>query len=442
MPSMSPVNWIRRPRLGQQANAPNSADMPSPEERRNARLLRYEAPFTSLALGGVPNFIALFAIELGASNALVGWLTSGPALLNLGWLIPCGRLVQRARSYGYALAAGALFQRLLLIALAGVVFLPASWRPAAVVLLVTLSTLPNTMWGISFHTASGELFSPQHLTRLVGQRWAAANITSVIGMLALGKLIDALPFPLNFQVMFVGIGVVTLTSVALVLRLRFPPRTRSSFEKMAIWQMVRVPSELWRRYRPFISYEAGILIAQLALYAAVPLLRIYWVRDLHATGGWVGALTAVFSVGATLGNLLWGRWSHPSRDRRNVLIASCGVLAAYPMLTAAFGSLAPLLGVMFLAGFFSGGNDLLLFNRTVQLTPRDQRPTFIAFHNITINSAAFAGPLLSTILAELWGARMVLVVIGALGLLGALLIYLLGWGELRQDEEADSVGEP
>ena len=104
------------------------------------------------------------------------------------------------------------------------------------------------------------------------------------------------------------------------------------------------------------------------------------------------------------------------------------------MLTAAFESLTPLIFVVALVGFFAGG-DLILFNRMVQVSPRKRRPTFLAIHNITASVAAFVAPLISAALADSLGTRAVLFGVAALGLVGALLIYLLGWREMPDESE-------
>jgi MFS family permease len=199
----------------------HDGDIPTADERFNARLFNAEAPFTSIAIS-LQNFFALFAIELGASNALVGWLTSGPALVSLVWLIPCGRIVQRARTTAGPFATGALFHRMLLIAMGVIPLLPPEWRAWALVLLVTAQSVPGTLRAIAFQTASGEMFSARYFTHFIGQRWAIMSVADVVGMLLLGWMVEAIPFPLSLQVLCGGIGLLALVSIWFVLRLRLP----------------------------------------------------------------------------------------------------------------------------------------------------------------------------------------------------------------------------
>lgn len=415
---------------------PDPTDVITPEELHNSRVLLWEAPFTNIAFGSVANFFALFAIQLGGSNAVVGWLTSGPAVVNMLWPLPSARIIQRLGNYPRTLALSAFFHRLPIIAMAGIPFLPPAWRAWAIVALTTLSALPATIWGASFQMASAEMFHPRHLARVVGERWAVMSIVGMAASLLLGKMLDLIPFPLNFQVLFASLGLLTLASVWFVLRLRMPPSEKGAGSSASTEENATPPAPWWRTYRQFALYEVGVFVSYFAMFAAVPLFRIYWVRDLGATGTWIGILTAAYSAGGLLGYTFWGRWNRPEREQRGLLVASMGILAGYPLLNAALHHLALLVPVMFFAGFTGGGNELIIFNRTVELSPRRTRPTFVAVHQMIVNAAAFLAPLASTALADAFGARWMLMGFGTFGLIAAGLLCWLGWAPQPKESEA------
>jgi MFS family permease len=281
-----------------------------------------------------------------------------------------------------------------------------------------------------------DLFSPRHFTRFVGQRWAVCNVTTIAGTFLLGSFLDAVRFPINFQVMYVVVGLTTMVSAVMIARLRLPARVRRSPESKRRGE--RLPlSAFWHRYRTFVMFEIAMCVAYLALNAASPLYRIYWVRDLGAAGTWLGALTAAFALGAILGNLVWGRLGHSGHERACWLIGACGYMGAYPLLTSYFGGLAPLLAVNAVCGFFAAANDLMMFKRMVQLMPRLERPRFLSINYVVLNTVAFVGPLGSTLLADSQGTRHVLVLLGLLGFAGAALLYLLPWGKTPDEIAAE-----
>ncbi len=420
-----PARWARRLRPG--ASGLDPADPPTAQELHNGRLMLLEGPFAGLALIGVPSFYAYFAIQLGASNATVGWLTAGPALISMLWLIPCSQWIQRSYSLKSPMLIGLLIHRVLLMALALIAFLPANGRAAGMVLVASLIALPLQSWALALDTLAGDVLTPRHFARLIGRRWAAIDLSGLIAVLLLGKMIDALTFPLNWIILTGGLGLITLASVGIMAAVQATPHARPAADAPAVERPRMTPRTLWRDYRPFILLEMGVFLIYFALFAASPMLRIFWVRDLGANGEWMGGLTAAFSAGAVLGSLFWGPLSHPRSDRRNCLIGGMGAIAGYPVATALLGSLPAAAVVAAAAGFFVVGNDLMIYKRVMATAPSAQRASLLAIHNITFNGVAFLAPLLSTTLADTAGARLTLFVTGAFGLVGVLFLYVWGW---------------
>jgi MFS family permease len=397
------------------------------EEWRNSNLYTFEGPISGLVGALAASLVTLFAIQLGASNSMVGWITSGPALVSLFWLIPSGRLIQRWGDYSRALAVAMAGNRMTLLALAAVPFLPADWRAPAVVVIMTLAAFPNGMWGPSTMSAAGEMFAPENLAKLLSRRWVAYYVSSVIFTPLGGALIDLIRFPVNFQVIFAALGLVGFSSLWFILRLRLPQRDWAHNPAIAAPPAGALRWRALTRYRSVILFEIGILVTYFAWFAAAPVYPIYWVRDLGASGLWIGLLAAGQSVGAAIGSAVWGRWSRPHRDRRNVMWIIWGGMALYPILSAAFPFLTPQLLFVVWAGACVAGGDVLLFNRMYQIFPRGERPTLFSFHQVILNVAAFVGPLVSTMLVDQVGPRPVLAMISVIGLAGGVLIYWFGW---------------
>jgi hypothetical protein len=429
-----PARWARR--LLPSAGGLDPSEAPTPQEAHNGRLMMWEGPFAGLALIGVPSFYAFFAIQQGAGNTTVGWLTAGPALVSLLWLIPCSQLIQRSRSLKSPILWGLAFHRVLLMALALLTFVPAGWRSTGMVVLASAIAVPLQTWALAFDTLAGDVLTPRHFARLIGRRWAAIDLSGLIAVLLLGKMIDALPFPLNWALLTGGLGLVTLASVAIMARVQAAERARPAADDGSAERPRVTARTLWRDYRAFILLEIGVFLIYLALFAAAPLLRIYWVRELGATGGWMGGLTAAFSGGAVAGSLFWGPLSHPQRDRRVCLIGGLGCLVGYPAATALLGSLPAAAVAAAAGGFFIVANDLMIYKRVMAASPSAQRASLLAIHNIVFNGVAFLAPLLSTALADQAGARLALFVAGACGLAGALYFYALGWRPAQTPDEA------
>jgi hypothetical protein len=416
------VDRLRLPAL------PGASGDPAADERHNRRVLQVEGIFAGLPANAMGSFFAVFAIALGATNTQVGMITSGPALMSLLCTIPIGRLLQRSRGYVRPIQGALIAHRLLLMALALIPWLPESLRPMGVVALVMLATAPAAVREIGWQSICGVIFSPTTRAYSIGSVWAATNLTSMAWMLLMGHVTDVAPFPVSYQIIFGAGGFIALASVWLMARVRLPDMQPIGSLVADAPRRGLGPGDLWRRYRSFVLFEVGILIGYLAIFGAMPLYPTYWVRDLGAAGIWLGVMPAAFRLGSTPGNLLWGRWLRPDRQRLIGLITNCGTMGLYPLATALFTNLTPLVGVCAVAGFLDGGNGVVVLNRLIQVSPKSERPTLLAIHSMLANVCMLIAPLISTALVDVLGTRSVLVGVGLLGLLGGVTIYFLGWG--------------
>src|SRR5690606_19927953 len=101
-------------------------------------------------LSGVTlTFNSIFALRLGASNLMVGLLTSLPALINVLFQIPAARLIERERDRRRLLLVSGLFMRLPVFLVALVPVLRA-WQAEAMVYITALGTIPAAVGNVAF----------------------------------------------------------------------------------------------------------------------------------------------------------------------------------------------------------------------------------------------------------------------------------------------------
>jgi MFS family permease len=117
------------------------------------------------------------------------------------------------------------------------------------------------------------------------------------------------------------------------------------------------------------------------------------------------------------GYYVWGRIAH-KRGPRWVLLMGALLVSIYPFGTALSRSVWPLVLVVSIAGIAGPAFNLGLFNGLLEAAPTERRTTYVATFNTVINLAAFASPLLGTIVAEWLGIRPALFVGGIARVLG------------------------
>jgi MFS family permease len=396
-------------------------------EEQNNWNLYLDVAWWGVLSGITSTFVSVFAIRLGASNILVGLLVSLPALVNIFWLIPSARIIERQRRRLPVIVLAGFLQRLgyLLIALMPFVFRVD--QPEALVGLVALVTFPTAIASVAFTSLLADVVPADKRAQVVSTRNVLVSIVSTITVLVSGKLLDLLPFPLNYQLLF-GVGfAASLVSLYYVSRIKVADasgaESRPRHKTRPAINLRRSLKQLMS-HGDFVRFSASAFIFHWGLYLPSALYAIYRVKNLGASDTWIGLLSMVQNAVTILTYFYWGRVAGRRGNRRVLLISSLGVVL-YPVLTGLSPRVELLLLPSVVAGIFGAGFNLSFFNTLLEVCPQERRPSYVAINTTLINVAAFLAPLLGTSLTNLSDIRVVFFIAGALRLLGAGFFYQL-----------------
>lgn len=392
-------------------------------DAQNAWNLYGDVAWFGLLFGVAQAFLPILAIRLGGTDTHVGLLSALPALAAIFFSIPGSRLVEREKKPLSVLLITVTFNRVGYLALAIVPFLPEANRADALIAFVALLTIPSAMAGVAFTTMFSHAVRAEDRPRVVSTRNILIGITSTAAALLGGRFLDAVAFPVNYQILFVFAFAVSQMSTYYLWRIRLPERTESNPTLEAQTQRGMMDFLAMFRSSPaYARFTLSAIVVHLGLYFAIPLYSIYWVRELHASEGWIGLITMIGSATTILFYPLWARLAS-RRGNRYVLGISVFALALYPLFTAWSPSVEWILLVQFWGGVFTGGFTLSLFNGLLQVCPDQNRASYIAIFNTLINVAAFISPLVSTSLTSLVGVHTLLFVGAATRLIAAISFW-------------------
>lgn len=360
-------------------------------ERANIRHLVLDIAWFGLALPSTTRFMSIYAIRLGATPLELGWLSSLPAIMLLiasawssGWRARYPNTIR-------ALFWPALAYRLAFFLVGLTPFLPPGWQVAWLILAVSLPALPQGVGTVLFLVMMRESVRPDHLRRLVSYRLTAMNVAIAVAALAYGVWLEAAPFPLNYQVMFLLSFVFTLASLSNVLTVHilYPSPTPVGEQVMIRpWRSVS--------FRRVAFVAAAVHVSFFSASAVIP-LRL--VNELGASEGFMalfgvaelvaGAVAAAFTnrIGRRIGNLAMSVWGMIGAA------AAAAIIALFPRLELALVASA-LTGASWMAvvvGLFS------FFSET---TPVEDMTRYTTAYNQTISLAIFVGPMLGSVLAN------------------------------------------
>ncbi len=403
----------------------------TPLQRRNFLNVQIDAVGIGLASAAAP-FLPVFLTRLGATNFQVGLLTAMPAFTGLFLALIVGRFLQRRPQ----IVPWFSVARLMVVssyALTGIVpfIVPREFAVQAVLLIWALATLPQTVVNVAFSVVMNAVAGPKGRYELMSRRWSILGLTTSVAVAAVGQILDRTGFPFNYQVVFMGLSLGGLISFYFSSHITLPdaePPPRKLGRSLS--QRFKDYVNLIRSEPAFVSFMAKRFVYFSGAALAVPLLPLYYVREVHASDAWIGIISTTQTAIMLVGYFLWMRQSKVRGSRFVLLWTSLG-LSFYPMLIAFTHQVEWLAFYAGLAGIFQAGLDLVFFDELMKTVPHKYSATFVSLAQSLQHLSTVAAPLIGTLLADQVGLGGALVV--------SALVRFVGFGLFAWSQEVKAV---
>ena len=422
------------------------------EYRSNFTHLYFDIAWFGVLAASTVSFTAVYATRQGANAFQLGLLSAAPAIVNMAFTLPAGRWLE-GQPIDTAVFWSAVLYRIFYL-----LWLPLPWLFAPdvqvwVLIGLTLAMgIPGTSLAVGFNALFAEAVPPEWRGHVAGIRNALLSVTFILVSLLCGQILEKLPFPGGYQVVFalgcLGAAISTLHLWFVTPRpnelvqprsgrslgdLASPGRFRLVVEGirpgLGLRFLTRHPGQgLLKRGlapKPFARMVAVIFAFNFAVYLAIPLFPIRWVDQLHLSDQQIGWGTAVFYATVFVGSMQLERLVQRLGNQRVTAIGAL-FMGAYPACMA----LAKGLG-LYLFGSVMGGLGWALVggalvNYVLERVPADQRPGYLAWYNLALNAALLLGSLLGPVVAGYITVPVALMLFAVFRCLAALAI--LRWG--------------
>jgi hypothetical protein len=374
-------------------------------------------------------FLPVFLLRLGASGNDVGLLTSLPALTAFVLAIPLGRMLQgRAKIVPWysRLRLVAWSSYAIIAAVAAV--LPRDEAIPVALAVWALASLPSTAALVAFPMVMDGAAGPGGRFDLLGRRWAIAGVIGALAVAVGGQFLNALPFPLNFEILLVivtlaGVGSYFQSSRIVIADQVVAPRpeTRPPVRERlrALWTLVIAN-------RSFTRFELRAFVYTASIGISLPVLPLFYVQDLAASDAWIGIIAAAGSAGAVLGYLAARQLSR-RQSGEVLLLPALLVMAAAPAVLSIAGWMPVVAALAFIAGVAGAAAQLALFDALMRRMPKDHGVTFSSVDQSIQNFAFVLAPNAGGFLAVAIGGRLTLVAIAIVGFVAFILFAVEAW---------------
>lgn len=401
-------------------------------QQRNIWHLYQDLIWLGLATAAA-NYINVYAIRLGASEALLGLRTAFPSLLMVLLRIPAARLTERTADRKGLIVRSLFASRLvylLISLLPWLALLPVLKQipPATLlIVLVILISVPQVLSSAGWDSFFADVVPERRRARVVSMRSAFTNLISLTMVPLMGSFLEWVPFPLNYQVVFFLAFIGSMVSTWHVVAIKADPvpleRTKHSPLDVAEARTILRDSP------EFGWLVLATFVYQWAISIASPLFSLYFVEQLGASESWIGWRMTLASAMSIVAYRFWPRQIEKHGEAR-MLVLTAPMMALFPLLTGLATTLTPHLFIVLIPRLFGACVMLARYGILLRVSPVDRRPTYIAIYAILVNVAAFVAPLVGVALVDVIGFAGVFFVSAALRLTAALL-----YRNLQQPDE-------
>lgn len=406
------------------------------EYRGNFTHLYFDIAWFGVLSGTAINFLNVYAARLGASGFQIGLLGAVPALVSLVLSIPAGNWLVKQP------VGKATFWTAVLYRLGYLLWIPLPWlfnnqgQIWALVAITLLMGIPLTALGLGFNSLFASAVPSEWRAYVVGIRNVLQAVTFMVSSLGAGYLLDHLPFPIGYQVVFaIGfLGAAMSTLHLFFIRTKpAPGSTPRMADPEPAAHSSAIPThrgwksalrlDIWQT--PFKRTLLVLLGFHLGQYLALPIFPLYNVNVLHLNDSAIGIGTALFYLTVLLGSTQLNRLVRLAGHHK---ITGWGVvgMSLYPILLSLTHTVGQYYFISTLGGFTWALVGGAYANYLLERIPETDRPAHLAWYSIVANASILTASLVGPLVANLTGLAAALVIFGILRLLAG--VSILKWG--------------
>jgi len=405
-----------------------------PQYHATFRHLYYDIAWFGVLSGSVVNFMSIYATRLGATGLQIGLIGAMSAVVNLFLAIPAGRWLSK-RNTNRAIFWTSVYYR---IGFLFFIFLPLLFdnnaQVIAIILITFVMAIPLTPLGVGFNALFAEAVPDRFRAHVAGTRNIMLAITYILTSLISGFILDTVPFPLGYQIVF-GIGAfgAAMSSYHLyfVRPVRIETPTPQSAPKPDSPQKTDSPRDISSILRldilstPFNKVLLALFAFHLAHNLTTPVYPLYNVRVLELTDNHLGISQALYYLTMLIGSMQLRNIVHRIGHKK---VTGWGVIgmSLYPLLLAFTHEVWQFYAIALIGGFTWAWTNGAYANYLLERIPPDDRPSHLAWYTIILNIAILGGSIGGSAIATGIGLVSALIFFGILRILAGL--FILKWG--------------
>ena len=401
-----------------------------------------DVSFFTLAISLISRetIMPLFVSTLTDSKIAIGLI---PAIYNLGIYLPqllTASFVESLRQVKpYIMLVSGIGERIPYLMIGLLVLAIAVQAPGlmllAFFLMLAVAAVSGGMIFPAWLTMIGKVFPTRRRGMFFGIGMGLGAFMGVLGAQLVGHLLETLPYPSNFSIVFMAaFGFMIVSFVGLSLNRE--PESRIVKDRVPLRRYLRQLPQVLRHNVNFRRFLISYSISKLGAMA-VGFFVVFGNARFELSGTDVGILTAVMIGSQALMNLFWG-WVGDRSGHKLLLACTAFALALAALVTLLAGSALALIATFALLGSAIASEHVAQFSIVLEFSQPEDQPTYIGLTNTLLAPATVLGPILGGWIATVFDYPALFAASLAIALLAGLM--LLFW--VREPRHIEPVAIP
>ena len=398
--------------------------------RQNLVAFFYDGVFASASDSIYVNYLVIYLLALGATQAQIGLMSSLSSLTAAILLMPGALLVERiGHRKDITVWGGGIGARLMVILLAGLPFLLQG--PALIFAAIAASVIRDMLSNLAYPAwmaLTGEIVPIEGRGRYFASRNFAMAAVGVLVTFLAGNILIRVPQPVGYQGAMAVAFVIGMCGTYSFWRIQDPhtspvktaPEDQPGDKPVSRVQAFTTALADLRTHPDFLILLGTSFVWNFSLNVAGPFFTVHMVKNLGADANMVG----ITSIASTLSTMLLQRKFGELNDRwgsRKLQMVSGLLIPVIPCLWVFVQQPWHIIPLNIIGGILWGAFGLANFNYLLALTPQAQRARYSAFFQITVTISLAIGAAVGSVIVTHMGYLAVFIASGIGRMVAAVL---------------------
>ena len=342
-----------------------------------------------------------YALHLGASDTLIGFLAAAPAWMQVLQMVSPVLIERRQRRKPFCLAAYAVgYSMWLPIALIPLMFAGA-FRPWAMVLFIAVASAALALASPAATSWLTDLVPLEARGRFIARQQSLMAGVGLAASVAAGRYLDLFPTDkqqTGFLWLFIIAVAFALASVTAWGTVPEPPKRQAAPHALTTFLLLPF------RHVDFRNFTILVALRTMSVMIAGPFFIVYMLKNLEIPYAQIAILSAMMTLAYMAANSLWAYLAGKFGYRPVLTISHFGlsVLPVVWFFATKSNYWLVISAIQVWAGVMNSGLMLSQFNLMLKIAPEESRSMYIGSHAAVVNVAVALGAMLGGVLAQLF----------------------------------------